>query len=397
MRWWSRFVVGAVLLSLVTTACADAGTIGAQGRPSPGPGAHFISSLMADAVVDATVLVVDEVPATEVFAGYPRVVFRVDRVRWESRWDPATLNERFPAAPVEAGRRLWALGNPELGAIGQLEPGGDYVLFLGYTYHTQTDPFWDLLLAVHPDGRLLPAYDLDGARKVLDAIVLPGETDVVEALIDYNAADLREHLGGAPPQSSPRTARVEELYRRASEERTGGASAQQPPDAVWRATPPRERYLPADPVDVPLWLDDALGEPVIPYELLVLHDDALDDAELISLFVQDAGLLGLHVVDHTTGITAIAGMAPPGRALELVAWNHDPEGFTAASQHTVASFPGLTPADPEGKEITAIVDLRGDRPKLRVVTRAAFDETILRLEPLLTREAPDPRDPSPGS
>jgi len=389
----SRFAVPLVVLSLVAASCADSG---ASGPPSPGPGADRIAHLGVPAIVDATVLKIDEVPATEAFAGFPRVTFRVDRVRWQSRWDPETVNERFPAAAIEAGERVEAIDPSERGAIGQLEPGSTYVLFLFYSYGSQTDPFWGVELAVHPDGTLLPAYDLDGARKVLDALLLPGETDVVEALVDYNIASLRELYGARPPGSSPRTAAVEELYRRAERDWAAPTDPPESPEAVWRATPPRQRYLPQDPIDAPVWLDQALGDTLVPYEVLVLHDDVLGDVETISLFVEDAGLLGRHVVDRAAGATAISGMAPAGRPLELVGWSTGRDALDAAPDRTLATFSGLAPVGPRSDEITAIVDLRGDRPTIRPLSREAFDGEILRLRATLSREEPDPRDPSPG-
>ena len=393
----SALAMAATMIALLTAACTPGA--GASAAPQPGEGVDWVSQAAgANAIVEARVVTVGEAPDGEIFAGAPLVRLAITKPLWQAELVPEARNERFPAELLHPAETIDVIEDFPTGALDQLVPGETYVFFLSYAYHAKTDPFWTLSLVVHPDGTLLPAYDTEVSRNVLAAVLAPGETrsDVIDALIEYTEQTRAELTGHRPPATSSRTSRVAALYQKAAEERTAPTAVPPPPDEAWKALPPERRYLPADPVDTPPWIEDAVGAHLVPYEILVIHDDTLPTGvESLSLLFDDVGLLGRHVVDHATGITAISGMAPADTPARLVAWTAG--ALDAAPDRTLAPLSPLRLLGPDGTEITAIIDLRGDTPWIRTLTRDAFDTEILRLQDRLSRQTGDPNDPEPGS
>jgi len=258
----------------------------------------------------------------------------------------------------------------------------------------------------------LPVYDTEADRAVIAALLEPdeGRSDVVPALIEYAEEANTASRTWENPTIGRRLGRVRDLYD------PGWRDDATPPDPVetWMEIDPAQRHLPAGPDDIPPGLTDRLGYDLIPYEIVVINGDMLDNEEAISLFIEEVGVLGAHIVDHPRGATIITGMGPPSGGpwpVHLVGWPKDAV-LLGAKDSQVAPAPTDTlldltstieaadrssapgPASSDG--VYGVIDLRTTPAYVEFLSDADFQARLLDLQPLLDQEPTDPSDPNPS-
>ena len=418
-RPWLVATAAAVVAFGVGGCTAPTGGAGESGL---GAGEDWVRTLPAQAVVEATLLGVDEVSEEEApgFDGYPLLTLQVDEVLLIDELNPA-----FPLPEVARGDTVTgllirtSLEEPER----TLSPGARGVWFLNYGYsqgpdgRPVPDRHWSVTFGLAQRGDPLPPWDTDSTRLALKALLGPDEasSDVPAAVIEY-VVELNTMLRAAARGASsgawaagPRSARLQAAY---GEDAGGPAERRGDAFETWRSLPWLERHLPGGYEDVPPEWASVMDVELVGWEVLVVHGDALAGRGAITLAFEDLGLMGTHVVDHARGATFVTGLGPPVGAPSLRSWPEDadllgledgapgrvppPDVIEVDEPAFLAAFLTSDVGSSGTPGVFAVVDLTGAEPIVEVLDLDAYEARLEELRPLLDVEPHDPDDPEPS-